>query len=127
MGQCHPLVAKYAQSVPDGPARRMFVKYASRSVGSWNDHTLQVLRILSTVPFRDLKDPYLCAALFSAPSAWLFYVDDCDFVDYLQEHLRLSDLDKERTEIWTLIRERGAGERGALVSHVEAVGAARLD
>ena len=89
MGQIHPLVARYAGFVPDGPPRALFVQIASRSVHKWNDVSLSFMNVFSKTPYSTIRANNLHVILFSAPDAWLFYFNDEDF--------RADNLDMIRT------------------------------
>ncbi len=68
---------KLASKVADPQAKVLFERIGRKALPSWNDHSFDMMSILSSISLPDiLKDRYVAMSFISAPLSWLFFIDE---------------------------------------------------
>lgn len=104
MGQEQSHFDMLAMRVP-AQARELFRQLGQKQLYKWNSHNFEVMDIFSQVSFERIsEDGYLLNTLFSAPLAWLYYVEDPQFQAHFVQ-IDSEELEGDRKEIVEFIQK----------------------
>ncbi len=79
-----------ANHVPEGAARDLYIKEMTKIGATFNDHARQVFTIFTQMTFRQMtecRDMYIPMMFMQSRPAWLFKLDDADFLKFIQEEI----------------------------------------
>lgn len=102
-------LAKY---VPEGPARDLYIKEMAIVAKTANLHTNQMLNLFTQLSFKQItegKDFYVMMMFMQCRLAWLFKIDDPDFLKFYQDEILPMKAELKETfdqQVFALIETR---------------------
>lgn len=79
-----------AKHVPEGTARDLYMKEMLKVAPTFNEHAYQVYTIFTQLSFKQMiesKDIYITMMFMQSRPAWLFKLEDVDFLKFIQEEI----------------------------------------
>lgn len=76
--------------IPEGPPRDLYIKEMETIKKTANEHTYQMLAIYAKMSFKQItecKDMYVVMMFMSTRLAWLYRIDDPDFLKFYREEV----------------------------------------
>lgn len=79
-----------AEHVPEGAARDFYIKVMKSYEATFNEHSYQMYNIFAQFTFKQITechDMYVLITFAQSRAAWLFKLDDVDFLKFYQDEI----------------------------------------